>query len=457
MKTVKARGRGPAASNTEDLKTMPLVTQTSAEEEGRFVGQDLLDALEEQIKLEADPAPGNDNEARGEWNQRRSGKARSKRKRAAKQLDGVNCSEPGRGDDGNTLNKQLPPPSSLGSQALFGRGDEYPMPPYRIPVPSVLPNHQNACTQPQTLPHRASQSRSFNSANARPMQQNLRNESAQSLSNNQQMLDKPIDETASAQGESRNAVAATPATGKFATRMGQHVVDEQGRIVYRSPPEPSEAYIQQSNQTPGLERRTSPRRLLIILDLNGVLIFRPTRKQLTKFKPRPGLDAFFDYIFTNHEVMVWSSVRPENANPMCEELFSKEQYSKLVAIWARDKLRLAPIEYNSRSQVYKQLSWVWGDDKIGARALSVGQEKWSQSDTVLIDDSSIKASAEPYNLLQVPEFKGQDESYSDGPVLDQVVGYLEQVRYALDASRFIRVSPFTVNAGWTMGASSEYD
>jgi len=467
MKMAKGRRRRPANRDTGNLKTIPPVAQIASvgpanealAEEERFVGEDLLEALEEQIKHEADPARVKGKEKREEWNRHKSSKSKARLKKAAKEGSDMNhslssealpkesCEQASRGGIGNDANNQLSEPLLLNSQALLGRDYEYGILPYGIQIPSMLPQQQTAWSQTQTLPFRVPQTRPVTRASARLMQQGWAKSYLQSLPNNQLPFGKPADDIVPTQYQSRNATAVASATGKLVGRMGHHV-DEEGRIVYRYPPQPSEAYMQQSNKTDALQRCLLPRRLLIILDLNGVLLFRPNRKQLTKFKPRPDLDQFFSYIFANHEVMVWSSARSENVSSMCKELFSEEQHSKLVTIWARDKLRLTPIEYDNKAQVYKQLSWVWEDTEIGTRALSVGQQKWSQSNTVLIDDSSMKASAEPYNLLQVPEFKGQDESFSAGPVLDQVAGYLEEVKYASDASQFIRTSPFKVDAGW---------
>jgi len=443
MKMAKGRRRRPANRDTGDLKTVPPTAQIASvspanqllAEEERFVGEDLLEALEEQIKHEVDPARAQGKKKMEQWSRHKSSNSKAHLKKAAKQYSDMNHSlssealpeesreQAGGEDIGNDANNQLSGPGLSNSQTFLGR------------------------SQTRTLPFRAQQTGPFTRASARLMQQNWAKSPLQSWPNNQLPFGKPADDIVSAQYQSRNDAAVASATGKLTDRMG-HRVDEDGRIVFRYPPLPSEAYMQQSNKPDVLERSLSPRRLLIILDLNGVLLFRPDRKQLTKFKPRPDLDQFFNYIFSNHEVMVWSSARSENVGAMCKELFSEEQHSKLVAIWARDKLRLTPIEYDNKAQVYKQLSWVWEDAEIAARALSIGKQKWSQSDTVLIDDSLMKASAEPYNLLQVPEFKGQDKSYRAGPVLNQVVAYLEEVKYASDASQFIRNSPFKVDATW---------
>lgn len=214
-------------------------------------------------------------------------------------------------------------------------------------------------------------------------------------------------------------------------------------------PKPTETYLLQSSTAPKQSRVTVPQKLLIILDLNGVLLFRPNRKNPKNFTPRKHLKEFLDYLFANHKVMIWSSARPENVTAMCQRIFTEEQRENLVAEWARDKLRLTTGQYDNKVQVYKQLSWVWEDSSVQRRAKSrkLRQRKWNQSNTVLLDDTALKAAAEPYNLIEVPEFGPKGDNYNDG-VLVQVAGYLEELKYAGNASYFMRTRPFVVDGGW---------
>jgi hypothetical protein len=125
---------------------------------------------------------------------------------------------------------------------------------------------------------------------------------------------------------------------------------------------------------------------------------------------------------------------------MCTQLFTKEQLDQLVAIWARDTLRLPQKAYNEKVQVYKQLSWIWGDKSVQAKN-SDWRGVWGQDNTVLIDDSVEKAASEPHNIIQIEEFEGRQEQMKVD-VLGQVVKYLEKLRKQRDVSAFIRRSPF---------------
>lgn len=163
------------------------------------------------------------------------------------------------------------------------------------------------------------------------------------------------------------------------------------------------------------------------------------------FIERPRVREFIDYLFKCHRVMVWSSARPENVIPMCEKLFTRQQFNALVAIWARDKLRLPAHLFGERVQVYKQLSWIWEDFDIEAtHPHYYDGGSWSQANTVLIDDSigiDSKAASEPYNVIQLEEFEAKPEQM-ESPVLAQVAWYLEHLKMQADVSAFMRQTPF---------------
>ena len=167
------------------------------------------------------------------------------------------------------------------------------------------------------------------------------------------------------------------------------------------PPDATEAYIDQAQLPVGL-RTDKPQPLLVILDLNGTLIVKPNRTAPTKFRMRPGVTQLFDYLFAKHVVMIYTSSRPHNAKAVVEKLFSSNQRRQLAAVWARDKLGLNRTQYNEKVQVYKKLDKIWRDKYIQAKCPDGG--RWDQTNTILVDDSHLKALAQPYNLLQIPEF-----------------------------------------------------
>lgn len=147
--------------------------------------------------------------------------------------------------------------------------------------------------------------------------------------------------------------------------------------------------------------------------------------------------------------MIWSSARPHNVEAMCDQLFTPEQRQRLLGVWGRDRLGLSEAQYDSKLQVYKRLSAVWAG--LGGSH----RHGWGQHNTVLLDDSALKASSEPFSVVVVPEFvsdaAGGNEERVDVwqvPVLTQVAGYLQCLHFQADVSSFMRTSPFAVGRGW---------
>ena len=118
--------------------------------------------------------------------------------------------------------------------------------------------------------------------------------------------------------------------------------------------------------------------------------------------------------------------------------------SRLVAVWARDKLDLSLEDYNEKVQVYKRLNKIWeGKDLHRKHPEFNSGGAWDQTNTVLIDDSILKASAQPHNLVEIPEFtKELLAQEKQTKVLNEVIDYLEQARQWQDVSKFIHKFPF---------------
>lgn len=187
-----------------------------------------------------------------------------------------------------------------------------------------------------------------------------------------------------------------------------------------------------------------PRRILIIMDLNGTLLHRPNRKQPSKFVERPHARSFLSYCLDTFYVAIWSSARPENVSNMVDQLIDPAQRDRCLVVWARDRFGLSDIDYKCRVQVYKRLTSVWADPRV-VNAHPTGG-RWDQTNTVLVDDSMEKARTEPFNLLQLPEFSGLEDEPPD--VLPQVHDYLNGLSYQTDISRYIRTQPFKLDTNF---------
>ncbi|KAJ4312097.1 hypothetical protein N0V94_007618 [Neodidymelliopsis sp. IMI 364377] len=210
------------------------------------------------------------------------------------------------------------------------------------------------------------------------------------------------------------------------------------------PPAPTEAYMAQAAGQPSKVDLSG--RILVILDLNGTLLFRPNRNKKTMIA-RPFLIPFLRYLFANFAVMVWSSARPDNVTSLVEQSLEENLRKALVAQWARDAFGLKPEHYNRNVQVYKHLDLVWKNNAIQKQHPDyTNGGRFGQHNTVLIDDSLLKANAQPYNLLQISEFSATSEQMRKDD-LREVAGYLEVLRTQQDVSKFINKGPFRHGTG----------
>jgi hypothetical protein len=194
-----------------------------------------------------------------------------------------------------------------------------------------------------------------------------------------------------------------------------------------------------------------PQPLLVVIDLNGTLLCRTNTK--ASFKTRANVYNFLEFLLQNHCVMVWSSSKPQNVASMVQQLFTPQQRASLLAEWARDTLRLDTLQFQNKVQVYKQLNWIWDSALSYSHPHAAMGIRWDQSNTILIDDSFKKAAAEPYNLLQIPEFTNVKEESVN--VLGKALAYIEWVRWFSNVSAVMRARPFNIdqNLHWNWGQS----
>ncbi|KAI1498228.1 hypothetical protein F5X99DRAFT_394333 [Biscogniauxia marginata] len=212
-------------------------------------------------------------------------------------------------------------------------------------------------------------------------------------------------------------------------------------------PEPTPEYLQYASYPPLM--LAYPRKILIVIDLNGTLLYRPDPRNPAKFIERPYTRTFLSYCIRTFAVAIWSSARIGNVLKMLKQILTPDLRSQIVAIWGRDKFGLSPGDYNKRVQCYKRLSLLWDTPKIATSHPDVADGgRWSQKDTVLVDDSIEKARSEPYNLLRIPEFEG--DAFEPGFVLPQVHDYLNECSRQADVSTYIREVPFKLNPEFTL-------
>jgi hypothetical protein len=233
------------------------------------------------------------------------------------------------------------------------------------------------------------------------------------------------------------ATVVVKASAKYPKDKNHAPSKESGGV-----PEPTMPYFLRS-QAPSVPL-TVPRRILVVMDLNGTLLHRPHKKRPFHFVERPHAKAFLNYCLDNFVVAIWSSARPVNVEKMVERLLTPEQVKKCILVWGRDKFGLSDADYDGRVQCYKRLTRIWSAPEIMAAHPEAEQGgQWDQTNTILVDDSREKARSEPHNLIQIHDFTGLA---SEPPhVLPQVHDYINSLCLQSNISSFIRENPFRLD------------
>lgn len=249
------------------------------------------------------------------------------------------------------------------------------------------------------------------------------------------------------------APSATAASfGGMNMRQPQKKAPSPPRQLERiKPPVPTDEYMAQSSMPP--KEIPSPQPLLVILDLNGTLIYRKHRRLPPQFAKRAGLDKFLKTLMVKYTVMIWSSSQPPTVDAVCQKLFPEDQRKALVAEWGRDRFGLTRAQYKERIQVYKRLEIVWADEGIQAtfpghrrdestkpphvQVDGTSKQQWDQSNTILIDDSKLKALSQPYNILEIPEFTNAPD-VDESRVFPMVLEKLDALARHDDVSKLLR-------------------
>lgn len=192
----------------------------------------------------------------------------------------------------------------------------------------------------------------------------------------------------------------------------------------------SEDYIQLSLKTSSNSQRVQNQ--LLILDLNGTLCSRTTTKS---FYTRPHSQEFFDFIFKNFAVMVWSSAQESSVSKMCKMF---EPYKPSI-VWHRGHLGLSHEDFYNNVKSVKNLEKVWA-----------AYPPFNATNTIVLDDTPSKLCAQRYNLVLMRTFDhvtflSQMEGERD---LRKVIQYLTQVQFQTNVCNFMRFLPFNATLEW---------
>jgi hypothetical protein len=129
----------------------------------------------------------------------------------------------------------------------------------------------------------------------------------------------------------------------------------------------------------------------ICLDVNGVLLSRyykddpdkPSREPDYKIKNhsiylRPGFNKFINVMLHHFNVGIWSSVRKDNLDSICNTIFSREQLKRLMFVLDGSYCTIIPSDSN-KPIMLKETQKIFDMFKI------------DPSNFVFVDDSEYKA------------------------------------------------------------------
>ncbi|KAI8991815.1 NLI interacting factor-like phosphatase-domain-containing protein [Mycotypha africana] len=198
---------------------------------------------------------------------------------------------------------------------------------------------------------------------------------------------------------------------------------------------PTKAYLERAAIPSVKLNKAQKQQQLLILDLNGTLVSR-NRKNRSMYV-RPYSKQFFEYIFENFYVMLWSSAQPHSVRNMCR-LFGANQ-EKIKVIWDRTKFGLTQKDYNRKVATIKDLDKVWKyfDEQHP-------EQHFDQTNTILLDDSPKKAQLQPYNCVHPSEFEHTSPTFisSGDSELLHIMNYLKLLQFQSNVSNFIREQPY---------------
>lgn len=170
--------------------------------------------------------------------------------------------------------------------------------------------------------------------------------------------------------------------------------------------------------------------ILLILDLNGTLVSRNKRNK--SMFVRPFSQQFFDYVFDNFTVMLWSSAQTHSVGYMSRIFGDRKQ--KLGLIWDRHSFKLSQRDFNRKVVTIKDLEKVWQhfDGKFDA------------TNTILLDDSPKKTVLQPYNAVHPTEFEHFSNAFvsSGESELLHVMNYLKTLQFQSNIANYMKNKPY---------------
>ncbi|KNE67850.1 hypothetical protein AMAG_12566 [Allomyces macrogynus ATCC 38327] len=201
-------------------------------------------------------------------------------------------------------------------------------------------------------------------------------------------------------------------------------------------------------------------RYLIILDLNGCLIARPSREEYERLreppyrppppsvgqigrKPvyiRPHVETFLQYAFAldaHLELAVWTSANEDTAQELAHRIMSRKTVRQLRFLWTR-----------SRCTADALGSTPWATIKDMDAVYAAFPDEYTPQNTIMVDDSLFKCRRHPRNALLCPAwnlFATETSPGEDATLLDLAV-YLRLLVRAqpADVRDWLQAAPFSI-------------
>lgn len=164
--------------------------------------------------------------------------------------------------------------------------------------------------------------------------------------------------------------------------------------------------------------------MLVVLDVDGLLVNKMYIEKISKEKieelentndeavfksgnfyvqVRENLTMFFEKLFREHVVSVWTSSNYKTVRPILENILTEDQLESLKFIWCRDRTELDPEYGNPEFPLLKSHSTVKKLKRVLASPYVNYDREWNWSNVIIIDDGEEKVRYNPKENVLVWE------------------------------------------------------
>lgn len=183
--------------------------------------------------------------------------------------------------------------------------------------------------------------------------------------------------------------------------------------------------ISQSAGPEESEKVRETARLLMILDVNGVIVKTQGKG---RYSVRPGVKSFLAQLHElikqgQIELAFWTSKPSDTAEPILQDLVPKDLLDKTLFIWYREACTPTVIDGNPFHTI-KDLEQVW-----------MTFPQFSKKNTFLVDDTPSKCPDQPDNLIIAPPYLGPRNAPNDAgltTIFRDITSKIEEAKGASD-------------------------